>query len=132
MAQVLCIIGGLISGVAAGMGMGGGTILIPVLTLLVSIDQHAAQGINMLSFLPAAIVAIFIHRREGRIDFKDCIPIIIAGIIGAVGGAMLAMIVSSEWLRRIFGMFLLGLAIIQLISGEKNKDKGAEIKKRGR
>ena len=85
MAELLCIVGGLISGVAAGMGMGGGTVLIPILTLLVSIDQHAAQGINMISFLPAALAAIFIHRKEGRIDFKDCIPIIIAGIIGAVG-----------------------------------------------
>ncbi len=132
MAEFLCIIGGLISGVAAGMGMGGGTVLIPILTLLVSIDQHAAQGINMLSFLPAAIIAIFIHRREGRIDFKDCIPIIIAGIIGAVAGAMLAMVVSSEWLRRIFGIFLLGLAIIQLISGEKSKNKGVESQKGGR
>ncbi len=132
MAQILCIIGGLISGVAAGMGMGGGTVLIPILTLLVSIDQHSAQGINMLSFLPAAIIAIIIHRREGRIDIKDCLPIIIAGILGAVGGAMLAMVVSSEWLKRIFGIFLLGLAIIQLISGEKNKNKGVDSQKRGR
>lgn len=132
MAELLCIVGGLISGVAAGMGMGGGTVLIPILTLLVSIDQHAAQGINMISFLPAALAAIFIHRKEGRIDFKDCIPIIIAGIIGAVGGSMLAMVVSSEWLKRIFGIFLLGLAIIQLISGEKNRNNGSEVKKRGR
>lgn len=132
MSELLCIVGGLISGVAAGMGMGGGTVLIPILTLLVSIDQHAAQGINMLSFLPAAIVAIFIHRREGRIDFKDCIPIIITGVIGAIGGSMLAMVVSSEWLKRIFGIFLLGLAVIQLVTGEKNKNKGAETQKRGR
>jgi uncharacterized membrane protein YfcA len=57
---------GLLSGVAAGMGMGGGTILIPALTLFISLDQHAAQGVNMLAFLPAAAAALLsIKKRAG-------------------------------------------------------------------
>lgn len=48
------------------MGMGGGTLLIPALTLLMGIPQRQAQGVNMLSFLPAAAVALYIHKkREG-------------------------------------------------------------------
>ena len=54
---LIFIIFGFLSGIVAGMGMGGGTILIPALTLILALDQHAAQGVNMLAFLPAAVVA---------------------------------------------------------------------------
>lgn len=110
---------GLLSGVAAGMGMGGGTILIPALTLLISLDQHAAQGVNMLAFLPAAAAALFIHKKEGRLELKECIPIILAGVVGALMGAFAAGYISSSWLRRLFGIFLLALSILQYVQGEK-------------
>lgn len=116
---IIYIAFGLLSGVAAGMGMGGGTVLIPALTLLLSLDQHAAQGVNMLAFLPAAAAALFIHKKEGRLNVKECIPIILAGVVGALIGAFAAGCISSPWLRRLFGIFLLGLSILQFVQGEK-------------
>ncbi len=113
------IIFGFLSGIVAGMGMGGGTILIPALTLILSLDQHAAQGVNMLAFLPAATVALFVHKKEGRLKVKECVPIILCGIVGAIAGAFAAVYISSPWLKRMFGMFLLALSVIQLIQGEK-------------
>ena len=91
MMWLLYIAAGLIAGVLAGMGMGGGTILIPALTLLAGTAQHAAQGINMLAFLPASILAIIVHIREGRLHLKRCVPLLVGGGIGAAAGSVLAM-----------------------------------------
>ena len=52
------IIIGLISGIVGGLGMGGGTILILLLTLISNVEQHIAQGINVIFFVPTAIAAI--------------------------------------------------------------------------
>lgn len=116
------ILAGFLSGVAAGMGMGGGTILIPALTLILSLDQHAAQGVNMLAFLPAAAAALFIHKKEGRLEGKERVPLIIAGVAGALIGAFAAGYISSPWLRRMFGVFLLGLSVMQFVQGERKKE----------
>lgn len=62
------------AGVISGMGMGGGTLLIPALTLLMGIPQRQAQGVNMLSFLPAAAAALYIHKKEGRLELKSSLP----------------------------------------------------------
>ena len=117
------ILAGAASGVIAGMGMGGGTLLIPVLTLLLGVSQHGAQGVNTLAFLPAAVLALVVHRKAGRLNFSACLPIIAAGLVGAGGGALLAAVLKAEWLRRGFGIFLIGLSVLQWLGGEKHAKK---------
>lgn len=109
----LYLLFGLLSGVIAGMGMGGGTLLIPALTLLCGVAQHDAQGVNTLAFLPAAVAALYIHKKAGRLDLKACLPLIIAGTLGAAAGALLAQNIDAPWLRKLFGAFLLFLSIVQ-------------------
>ena len=122
MSAVWYFIAGLASGVLSGMGMGGGTILIPILTLFLSMDQHAAQGVNMLAFLPGALLALLIHRRDGRLKAKTALPLLLWGIIGAIGGAFLATCLEAEWLKKAFGVFLIVLAFLQFArSGKKKK-----------
>ena len=123
MSWIVYIIAGLLSGVVAGMGMGGGTILIPALTLLIGMGQHAAQGVNMIAFIPGAIIALVVHAKAGRLNVKSCIPIMILGAAGAVAGALVANSLEADWLKRAYGVFLIGLSVIQFISGEKNKSK---------
>ena len=119
MKVLIYLISGLFSGLLAGMGMGGGTILIPALTLFAGVSQHGAQGINMLAYLPAAVLAIVIHVREGRLSLKRCIPLIAGGAVGAGIGALIAIWLSGEWLRRLFGIFLMVFSVYQLFSCEK-------------
>lgn len=107
------LLAGLVAGVLSGMGMGGGTILIPILTLLKGVNQHTAQGINMLSFLPGAMLALWVHGRDGRLDKKESLPLLKCGIPGAIVGALLATLLTADWLKRIFGIFLILLAILQ-------------------
>ena len=112
MRELLHFVIGAAAGVISGMGMGGGTLLIPALTLLMGIPQRQAQGVNMLSFLPAAL---YIHKKEGRLELKSSLPVIAAGIVGALAGALAAGWLEEEWLKKAFGLFLTILSIIQYI-----------------
>ena len=67
----------------------------------------------MLSFLPAAMVAMYIHRKEGRVALADTWPIILAGLVGAVLGALAAVSLEGAWLKKLFGAFLLFLGVMQ-------------------
>lgn len=116
------IIAGAASGIIAGMGMGGGTLLIPALTLLLGVSQRAAQGVNMLSFLPAAAVALVIHYRAGRLDTKKSAAAVIFGIVGAVLGSLGAGWLSEGVLKRVFGCFLIVMAVGEIRAGLR-KDK---------
>ena len=78
------IIFGLISGVVASLGMGGGTILILLLNLFSSIGQHMVQGVNLVFFIPTSVVAIFMNIKHKTIDYKVAKPLIFFGVIGAI------------------------------------------------
>ena len=113
------ILSGLFSGVISGMGIGGGTILIPALTMFLKIDQHIAQGVNLLFFIPTAIVSLFIHKKNGNLQFKTAIPLMIWGLIGASAGALLAVNLNPQILRRLFGGFLFIMGGYEIYKGFK-------------
>ena len=117
------ILAGLIAGVFGGMGMGGGTVLIPILTIFLNTGQYAAQGINLIVFIPMAIVAIILHIRNKLIDFKILLFLILPGIIATVGGVFLAKQIDKDILQKLFGGFLILLGIFQIIFTFINKYK---------
>lgn len=96
------------------MGIGGGTILIPALVLLVNPGQHVAQSVNLLFFIPTAVIALIVHIKKKRIDFKIAIPIILFGLAGAVAGSKLAMSMPGNNLKKWFGVFLLLMGAYEL------------------
>lgn len=109
----LLILSGFAGGLFGGMGMGGGTLLIPILSIFLNVPQHVAQGINLIAFIPMSIVAIIIHARNGLIEkgiIKKFVPI---ACVCAILGSLLAGYVPSKILRIIFGIFLIALAIFQ-------------------
>ncbi len=112
---------GLISGVFGGLGMGGGTILIPLLTIFLGMEQKLCQGINLISFLVMALFSLIIHYKNGFIVTKGVIFIEIGGVIFSIIGALLASISPTYILRKAFGIFLCVLAIIQSINILRNK-----------
>jgi uncharacterized membrane protein YfcA len=110
---------GLLSGVLGGMGIGGGTILIPALIMFTNLNQQQSQGLNLLCFIPAALVAFITHLRGGYIETKFCMPLIITGLLGALLGASVAVKMPSSFLRRLFGIFLLFMALYEFFYKEK-------------
>ncbi|MCQ4727212.1 sulfite exporter TauE/SafE family protein [Anaerotignum faecicola] len=105
---------GLVSGVISGMGIGGGTILIPALCFIMNLEQQQAQNINLLFFIPTAVVALIKHKKQGNIDFKAVKPVIVFGIAGAVAGSLIAVNMEADILRKIFGGFLLIMGIWEI------------------
>lgn len=124
------ILFGIAGGVLGGMGMGGGTLLIPLLTIGLNIGQQASQAINLLAFLPMSIVALVIHAKNKLVRWKIAIPIAISGIISSVAGAFLANNIKSLTLSVWFGIFLTIVGILEIYSlwffDDKKKDKKSE------
>lgn len=102
---------GFFSGLLGGMGMGGGTILIPALTLFAGVEQHVAQAANLLAFLPMAAISLSVHKRSGLIDGEGLGWIIIPALVTSVIGGVAASLITGEALKKLFGVFLLVLAV---------------------
>lgn len=113
---MLEIITGLISGIVSGTGMGGGTILILILSLFMGINQHTAQATNLIFFIPTSISAIIVSMKDKQIDWKTGITIGITGIIGAVIGAKISVNMEVNHLKKYFGIFLGIIAIYEIYS----------------
>ena len=109
------ILAGLFGGVLGGMGMGGGTLLIPLLTVFCNVPQHAAQAINLISFIPMAAIAIVIHFKKKLVDTKGVLWVIIPSIASAVGAAFLAKGIDANLLKKLFGGFIIVLGIYQIV-----------------
>lgn len=109
----LCIFFGLISGVLGGLGMGGGTLLIPLLTIFLNFDQKLSQGLNLLSFLFMAIFSLTIHFKNGFVKMQNIHLIILSGVFFSILGALLAGYIPSNILRISFGVFLILLSLKQ-------------------
>lgn len=109
------VLAGFLSGIFGGLGMGGGTLLIPILTIFLSFDQKLSQGINLLSFLVMAIFSIYIHYRNGFIATKNIFWIIFFGVIFSIFGSVLMSFLPSKILKIIFGVFLCCLAVVEFV-----------------
>ncbi|MGE5615025.1 MAG: TSUP family transporter [Bacillota bacterium] len=122
---VLLFVIGLAAGIAGGMGMGGGAVLIPALVLVVNPEQHIAQSVNLLFFIPTAVIALVIHTKNKQIDLKMAVPIIIAGLAGAFAGSSLAAWLAAGTLKKCFGFFLIALSVCEMFRKGKEKGTGA-------
>lgn len=106
---------GLISGIIGGMGIGGGTILIPAFIIFMNINQHIIQSTNLLYFIPTALAALIIHFKNKYIEFKTAASIIVFGIIGSSVGALLAISLPSATLKKMFGIFLFFMGLYEIL-----------------
>lgn len=109
---------GLLGGILGGMGMGGGTVLIPILTIFLSVGQHVAQAVNLVSFIPVGIVALIIHIKNKLVKKEGLLYIILPAILFSVLGTLLSVKLDGDFLKRFFGGFLLVLSGVQFFSRE--------------
>ncbi len=118
---VLLVLAGIAAGALGGMGMGGGTILIPVLTIFFGAEQKQAQAINLVAFIPMAIASLIVHVKNKRVETKGILWIIIPATVLSLAGSLVAQAINGEILKRIFGGFLLLLSVAQFFSEEINE-----------
>ena len=101
---------GFLGGIPAGMGMGGGTVTIPLLLLVGGVEQKIAQCANLFSFLPMSVCALKTHAENGLLKTKGILWTVIPALILSALGATVAASLASEVLRKGFGVFLIGLS----------------------
>ena len=105
---------GAVTGVLSGFGVGGGTLLLIYMTAFAGVEQHLAQGINLLYFLPTAATALPAHIKNGYVDKKTAMPAILAGLAGTAAAAWVATTLDAHLLRRFFGAFLIYIGVREL------------------
>ncbi len=109
---------GVLAGVASGLlGVGGGTLLVPFLTLAVGLSQHAAEATSLLVILPTAIAGTLALRRRGVGNAGLAVRFGIVGSVGAVLGALLALALPAATLRLVFAVFVAFVGIRLLRDG---------------
>ena len=110
----LSLIIGLLLGVLAGLGVGGGSLLMLWLTLILQIEPVIARSINLLFFLPTAICSAFFRWKNASIPWKVILPAATAGCIGAAVFSLIGLSMDTTLLKKLFGILLLATALREL------------------
>lgn len=105
------VLAGLAGGVLAGMGMGGGTLTLPILVLVMNVSQITAQFANLIAFLPSGTAALFVHVKNGLVCKENLIYMLVPSIIACVGCSFFATEASGDLLKKLFGGFLVLVAV---------------------
>ena len=101
----------LASGLLGSMGLGGGSVLIIYLSAFVGMEQMRAQGINLVFFIPVALLSLVIHTKNKLVSWRTAALALVGGLPGVFAGYYLAQWLGSELLSKFFGGFLLLIAV---------------------
>ena len=109
---------GIFAGFASGMvGIGGGVVIIPALVFFLAMSQHQAQGISIgMMLMPVGFLAAYNYHNSGNFNFKYSAIIGATFIVGAYFGSMVSLNIDTVMMKRIFGVFMLILAIKMIMS----------------
>ena len=110
-------------GFLTGLGIGGGSLLILWLTLVLKMDSFTARGIVLLFFIPAAVISSFLRWRQGTLSICSALPAMISGCVAAVIFSILSTAVPPHMLDRIFGLILIGAGIRELLYNKKKRQE---------
>ena len=116
MSFYLYLLLGFLGGIPAGMGMGGGTVTIPLLVLFGGVEQKIAQSSNLFSFLPMSVGALQTHKKNGLLKTQNIFLVICPALALSLLGSFLATALPSEVLRKGFGVFLVVLSFFTVYS----------------
>lgn len=113
---LISLLAGAATGILSGFGVGGGTLLLLWMTLVQGMDQFQASGINLVYFVSCALPALWSHFRQGLVEKQAILWCVLAGVPACLAAAFLASRLDVETLRRVFGVFLLGVGLRELFS----------------
>lgn len=108
------LIVGTVLGFLAGLGIGGGSLLVLWLSFVVGMDPITVRGINLLFFIPSALIAICFRWKQGSICWKKIIPAMIAGCVSALLFSWLGSLFDIAMLKKLFGIILILTGIKEL------------------
>ena len=120
---ILPVIAGFLAGIAGAMGLGGGSVLIIYLTVFASVEQLAAQGINLIFFLPTAAVALIVYSKKGIIKWKIIMPVMMLGAIATLVTGFWVGRLKGELIKKLFGGVIVIYGLYELFFQKSNKKR---------
>ena len=121
---IISSIAGFLSGAVGAMGLGGGAVLLIYLTVFQHTPQFKAQGMNLIFFIPIAVLAVIIYAFKKEIKWKEILPLILGGLIGSGMGLMVSNAFGQDFVSKIFAVLLIALGLKELFTKQplkKNK-----------
>lgn len=115
---VMLIVGTLL-GFLSGLGIGGGSLLILWLTMVLHTDPLTARSINLLFFIPSALVACALRIKQGNLKIKPLLPAMIAGCAAAAVFSWISTVLDVAILRKLFGIVLVAAGLRELFYRER-------------
>lgn len=109
-----CVAVGTLLGFLSGLGVGGGSLLMLWLTLVTGMEQTLARSVNLLFFIPSAIVSSFFRRKQGTLSLPLILPAALAGCAAAAAVGLLWADMDTGLLRKLFGILLLATGLREL------------------
>ena len=109
-------------GFLAGLGVGGGSLLVLWLTLLVGMEHSHARVINLMFFIPAAVISCLFRWKQGTLDYKKVFPAVILGCLSAALFSWLSRYLELDFLKKLFGALLLITGLREILY-QKKPDK---------
>lgn len=114
---VILVVIGFLAGVVGGsLGLGGGIIIVPALVFILGFTQHQAQGTSLAVLLfPIGILGVINYAKNGYVNFKFAIILILAFVIGSYLGSIISVHLPDKVLKKVFGVFMLLISIKMII-----------------
>jgi uncharacterized membrane protein YfcA len=109
-------------GFLAGIGVGGGSLLILWLTLVVGVEHGQARFVNLLFFLPSALVACLFRWKQGSLEIRKILPAVLAGCASAAIGSWFSYCLDMELLKKLFGGLLILTGFRELMYKPRKKE----------
>ena len=120
---LIYIIAGFLSGAVGSLGVGGGGVLIVFLTLFLEYSRDEAAVMNLIFFIPIALLSVIIYLKQKQIDVKKAVGLALSGLLGSVLGVYLSGVIETSLLSKIFGGILIAISIKTLFSKTPEKEK---------
>lgn len=127
--NIVSILVGFLTGVMASMGLGGGFVLVVWLTLFMDVEQKTAQGINLLFFLPIALISLCIHLKNKLVNKALVKKLAFGGVVGAVLGTLGTRLLDNSALRMLFALFLLAFGLRELFAPHSTEKENSALGK---
>lgn len=115
---------GVLLGFLSGLGVGGGSLLIMWLTLVLNMQHPEARTINLLFFIPSAIIASFFRWKQGALEIKALLPAIVGGCVSAAVFTLISRNMDMQLLKKLFGILLLLIGLREFLYKTKKKNAG--------
>ena len=111
---MLNILVGVVLGFLSGLGIGGGSLLLLWLTLVAGVSQETARVMNLMFFLPCALVATAFRWKQSKLPLPIALPAVLGGLLGAALGCLLGPEINADLLKKAFGILFILTAIREL------------------